>query len=83
MPKKRYTAEQIIRHLREAAVALAKGQTTGGGLSEVRNHGATILSMAGWIEALTLPDSRVTSCDHCITNPNKDRHAAVSEKRPA
>ena len=30
MPKKRYPAEQIIRHLREAEVALAKGQTTGG-----------------------------------------------------
>ena len=29
MPKKRYTAEQIIRHLREAEVGLAKGQTTG------------------------------------------------------
>ena len=29
MPKKRYTAEQIIRHLREAEVELAKGQTTG------------------------------------------------------
>ena len=30
MPKKRYPAEQIIRHLREAEVKLAKGQTTGG-----------------------------------------------------
>ena len=30
MPKKRYPAEQIIRHLREAEVELAKGQTTGG-----------------------------------------------------
>ncbi len=29
MPKKRYAAEQIIRHLREAEVELAKGQTTG------------------------------------------------------
>lgn len=29
MPKKRYTAEQIIRHLREAEVELAKGQTIG------------------------------------------------------
>ena len=29
MPKKRYTAEQIIRHLREGEVELAKGQTTG------------------------------------------------------
>ena len=29
MPKKRYTAEQIIRHLREAEVELPKGQTTG------------------------------------------------------
>ena len=29
MAKKRYTAEQIIRHLREAEVELAKGQTTG------------------------------------------------------
>ncbi len=29
MPKKRYTAEQIILHLREAEVELAKGQTTG------------------------------------------------------
>ena len=28
MPKKRYPAEQIIRHLREAEVELAKGQTT-------------------------------------------------------
>ncbi len=28
MPKKRYAAEQIIRHLREAEVELAKGQTT-------------------------------------------------------
>ena len=31
MAKKRYTAEQIIRHLREAEVELAKGQTTGVG----------------------------------------------------
>ena len=30
MPKKRYPAEQIIRHLREAEVELAKGQTAGG-----------------------------------------------------
>ena len=30
MPKKRYPAEQIIRHLREAEVELAKGQTTRG-----------------------------------------------------
>ena len=30
MPKKRYPAEQIIRHLREAEVELAKGQTRGG-----------------------------------------------------
>ncbi len=29
MPKKRYPAEQIIRHLREAEVELAKGQTIG------------------------------------------------------
>ncbi len=29
MPKKRYTAEQIILHLREAEVELAKGQATG------------------------------------------------------
>ena len=29
MAKKRYTAEQIIRHLREAEVELAKGQATG------------------------------------------------------
>ncbi len=29
MAKKRYTAEQIIRHLREAEVELIKGQTTG------------------------------------------------------
>ena len=29
MAKKRYTVEQIIRHLREAEVELAKGQTTG------------------------------------------------------
>jgi len=29
MSKKRYTAEQIIRHLREAEVEPAKGQTTG------------------------------------------------------
>ena len=29
MPKKRYTAEQIIRHLREVEVEMAKGQTTG------------------------------------------------------
>ncbi len=29
MPKKRYTAEQIIRHLRRAEVELVKGQTTG------------------------------------------------------
>ncbi len=29
MPKKRYPAEQIIRHLREAEVELVKGQTTG------------------------------------------------------
>ena len=29
MPRKRYSAEQIIAHLREAEVLLAKGQTTG------------------------------------------------------
>jgi transposase-like protein len=29
MPRKRHTAEQIIRKLREAEVELAKGQTTG------------------------------------------------------
>ena len=29
MAKKRYTVEQIIRHLREAEVELATGQTTG------------------------------------------------------
>ena len=29
MAKKRYTVEQIIRHLREAEVELAKGQITG------------------------------------------------------
>ncbi len=29
MAKKRYTAEQIIRHLREAEVELAKGRTMG------------------------------------------------------
>lgn len=28
MPRKRYTSEQIIVHLREAEVELAKGQTT-------------------------------------------------------
>ncbi len=28
MPRKRYTSEQIIIHLREAEVELAKGQTT-------------------------------------------------------
>ena len=30
MPKKRYPAEQIIRHLPEAEVELAKGRTRGG-----------------------------------------------------
>ena len=34
MPKKRFTAEQIIGHLREAEVLLAKGQTT----AEVCRH---------------------------------------------
>lgn len=29
MPRKRFSAEQIIAHLREAEVLLAKGQTTG------------------------------------------------------
>jgi len=29
MPKKQYNVEQIIRHLREAEVELAKGQSTG------------------------------------------------------
>lgn len=29
MPRKRHTAEQVIRKLREAEVELAKGQTTG------------------------------------------------------
>jgi len=29
MPRRRYTSEQIIMHLREAEVELAKGQTTG------------------------------------------------------
>jgi putative transposase len=29
MPRKRYSPEQIIAHLREAEVLLAKGQTTG------------------------------------------------------
>ncbi len=29
MPRRRHTAEQIIRKLREAEVELAKGQTTG------------------------------------------------------
>jgi putative transposase len=29
MPRKRFTPEQIIAHLREAEVLLAKGQTTG------------------------------------------------------
>ncbi len=29
MPKKRYSVEQIISHLREAEVLLAKGQTAG------------------------------------------------------
>ena len=29
MPRKRYTSEQIIVHLREAEVELARGQTTG------------------------------------------------------
>jgi putative transposase len=28
MPRKRYTSEQIIVHLREAEVELAKGQST-------------------------------------------------------
>ena len=46
MAKKRYTVEQIIRHLREAEVELAKGQTTGVVCPEVGNHGADILSMA-------------------------------------
>jgi putative transposase len=34
MPKKRFTAEQIIGHLREAEVLLAKGQTA----AEVCRH---------------------------------------------
>ncbi len=30
MPKKRFSVEQIINHLREAEVVLARGQTVGG-----------------------------------------------------
>ena len=46
MPRKLYTSEQIIVHLREAEVELAKGQTASRGLPEVGDYGADVLSMA-------------------------------------
>jgi transposase-like protein len=45
MPRKRHTAEQIIRKLREAEVELAKGQTTG---EVVRNLGITEQTYYRW-----------------------------------
>ena len=53
MAKKRDTAEQIIRHLREAEVELAKGQTTGVVCRKLGNHRADILSMAEGVRELT------------------------------
>ncbi len=45
MPRKRYTSEQIIVHLREAEVELGKGQTT----AEVwRKLGITELTYYRW-----------------------------------
>ena len=43
MPRKRFTVEQIINHLREAEVLLAQGQRVGGALSSDRHHGADVL----------------------------------------
>jgi len=45
MPRKRHTAEQIIRKLREAEVELAKGQTTG---EVVRKLGITEQTYYRW-----------------------------------
>ena len=45
MPRKRHTAEQIIRKLREAEVELAKGRTTG---EVVRQLGITEQTYYRW-----------------------------------
>jgi len=45
MPRKRHTAEQIIRKLREAEVELAKGQTT---VEVVRKLGITEQTYYRW-----------------------------------
>ena len=45
MPRKRHTAEQIIRKLREAEVELAKGQTT---VDVVRKLGITEQTYYRW-----------------------------------
>lgn len=45
MPKKRFTAEQIIHKLREAEVELAKGQTVG---QMVRKLGVTEQTYYRW-----------------------------------
>ena len=46
MPKKRFTAEQIIPKLREAEVDQAKGRTVAHGLQEDRRDRANILLLA-------------------------------------
>ena len=53
MPKKRYPAEQIIRHLREAEVELAKGQTTGGVCRKLGITEPDLLPMAEGVRELT------------------------------
>ena len=58
MAKKRYTAEQIIRHLREAGSGTGQRSDNGSGLSEVGNHRADILSMAEGVRCLRVDQVR-------------------------
>ena len=46
MPKKRFSVEQIISHLREAEVFLAQGQTIG---QVCRHIGTELLSLASGV----------------------------------
>ena len=70
MPKKRFTVEQIINHLREADVLLAQGETVGGvcrriGVSEQsyyrwrREYGGLKVDQARRLKALEAENARL------------------------
>ena len=70
MPRKRFSVEQIINHLREAEVLLAQGKTVGEicrriGVSEQsyyrwrREYGGLKVDQARWLRELESEDARL------------------------